>query len=76
MTNLEKYNQVVFVPVLCRKRKLIGVLVISCLDNTVLGNTVKEVKEVIQRLIEPYLHLLVVFYKLEKVFKLEAIKEE
>lgn len=70
-----KYNQLYLVPVLCRQKKLIGVLVISCLHDTCLAPTDDEAKAFIRSTIEPYLKLLVVFYKLEIVFGLQPVYE-
>lgn len=71
----EKYNQMFLVPVLCRKKDLIGVLVISCLKRTTLAQTQDEAETIIRRYIAPYLSLLIVFYKMEKVFKLQPIED-
>lgn len=71
--NIEQYNQVFYVPILCRKIKPIGVLVISCLGETELGKDEKSVREFIQKRICSYISLLIVFYKLEKVLRLKKI---
>lgn len=73
-TNGEKYNQMFLVPILCRKTKLVGVFVISCLGDTCLAESEEEAIELIKNEVEPYLELLMVFYKLEKVFQLKDIK--
>ena len=70
----EKYNQVFLVPIFCRRTKLIGVLVIACLGDTRMADTKEEAKEFIVNQLGPYLELLVIFYKIEKLIKLKAVK--
>ncbi|MCR5803791.1 MAG: hypothetical protein K6G47_05975 [Clostridia bacterium] len=67
---VSKYNQLFFIPVLWQKKKLIGLLVIACLQDTSLARTDKEAEAYIRNTIEPYLKLLTFFYKLENMLGL------
>ena len=74
--DIDQYNQIFLVPVLKCKTELVGLFMISCLNETELGDDKDRAKRFIQKKIVPFLKLLLVFYRLEEVFVLKEITEE
>lgn len=64
--NMEKYNQYIAIPVICNDTKMVGLLEIVCLNDTSLGITEKEVKELASKYLVPYSYLMLLLHKLEK----------
>lgn len=64
--NRKKYNQYIAIPVICDDEKMIGLLEIVCLNDTMLAQTEKEALELASKYFVPYSYLMLLLHKLEK----------
>ena len=64
--NKFKYNQYIAIPVFCSDSKMIGLLEIVCLNETILSETEKEMEEIAKKYFCPYAYFILLLHKLEK----------
>ena len=64
--NRDKYSQYIAIPIFCADRKMIGLLEITCLNETYLAVSERELKEIASKYFGPYTFLILLLHKLEK----------
>lgn len=64
--NRDKYSQYIAIPIFCADRKMIGLLEITCLNETYLAVSERELKEIASKYFVPYTFLILLLHKLEK----------
>lgn len=64
--NRKKYSQYIAIPVFCDDTKMIGLLEITCLKETVLANNENELEELVAKYLVPYSYIMLLLHKLEK----------
>lgn len=64
--NRNKYNQYIAIPVFCNDSKMVGLLEVVCLNETILAETEKELEEISAKYLVPYSYFMLLLHKLEK----------
>ena len=72
-----KYHLYIGIPVFCDDKKMIGLLEVIALDETMLGCTTKEeLEEIVSKYLVPYANIFLLMHKMEKALLVGTSKSD